>query len=403
MADSEGWDTASFEELAIEQPEQRKSISDTRLIILHQMLLAVRLVHSQKNYLRSRELNDHEKARDVIERRNVILQDLPSANILEDSPVYSDMQEAILTFVSLNMNLVHSRIYFVIGKHFEAFIEHQVVSKVVEHKRKYQGNVFSIDWQYDIVDQTAVFGRNVKHHRVFSGVLEAIKAHGLKQNCPLSYPRASVFLELNSKRLSAIPKTKESIKIHPHYTTEGNCKRNEVVYPKRPVVGEVKGEQIFLRRNVLKLRTAGGWYRHGMIIAEGSKPYRIANGKRLYAPFQASRLSVPTISSRRMDAFHPNMTPLDSVYLREASDFPARLGIEYAECVVGFYGREPVLKGYFIHKRYAFIVNELLRERDYFYAVISSNKLYESTMKVWHVLLRRIQQYIDIKKHLGME
>lgn len=80
------------------------------------------------------------------------------------------------------------------------------------------------------------------------------------------------------------------------------------------MLGLIKGIPIYPRKNPLK--TEGGWYREGREIkSPPAKPYRIVREKKLFAEFQTKPIEIDDITGKLMDAFHPNMTPRNSVYI----------------------------------------------------------------------------------------
>lgn len=419
MSDSEGWESASQENIQIDEKKRNKRMakSESKLFMLHKLLNIFSHFYRPVKYFISSELNEHEKYSDLIKGRNLIAHTI-TANTMD---VHSrSLCSTISHFFSLNINGIHSRIYFVVGKSvsisteqsaftdYSAFTEHQFGSKVVPHRNKYPGNVFSVDWDFRIEDQTVVFGKDVKEHSTFIEILAKIKKYFTNETKPQifrlapepCYLKESAFHNIDEERLKSIPKNKTALKLHPLYTSIGICSPKAIIYPQRPLIGQIGNDLIYLKANVHKLRTSNGWYRNGMIVKNDAKPCKKLGKLRLYAEFQTYPINIQGITMKRMDAFHPNMTPAGCAYICDTSGMCARLGIKHAESVVGFRMNKPVIRGCFVENQHIFVINESLREEEYYSRVIECNKLYENTLKDWHILIRQIKQYQRIKKEL---
>lgn len=425
MDSSESWEVASLDEFNFLKKEKKlkESIRDTRLKILHKMLLVIESMKKRRTYPVAGG-NEYEKLSYF--RRNVLEDSMPEIHgptaVFNGFYRFSDKQTStaeytfafdkeILFFVALNLHGIPCRIYFVIGSTVQAFHEYIMNGKVVEHTAKHNGNCFSIDFNGFLKDQTIVFSKNCAHHRAFKRVLEAIrnKINSLHSALGTSTPGSgsstpvSEFEEIDERRITAIPTNVNKIKIHPLYITEDMCTPTQFIYPKRPVLGLIKGIPIYPRKNLLKLKTEGGWYREGREIkSPPAKPYRIVREKKLFAEFQTKPIEIDDITGKLMDAFHPNMTPKNSVYIDYDSEICKELDIKYSDCLIGFKGKEMVIRGFFVNRNYCFLVNYFIKEREYYRSVDLAIRRYESALVEWKRLIAKARRFIDIKKRIGM-
>lgn len=368
------------------------------------------------------------------------------------------LANALGLFISLNRSGVPARIYFALDDGISAFVEHAFGNKVVEESRRFDGNVFSVSMDGLFLDQTVVFSKKCTYHRIFKKLLAlvgdackaiaksdtsadasmlfgesadadrksrvAVKNHSnaalingipignnAGRNAPANGHGASTmknpFERLDEERLIKVPTSIRRLKLHPLYMTEKMCKKNEFIYPKRPACGTVNGETVYLRARVQRLRSERGWYMLGRTIRPRmheapTKPYRIIAGRRLFAEFQTEPLAVREMTEGLMDAFHQNFTPQGCVYIDYPSEICQCAGIKHSDCLVGFRGREMLIRGFFIRKEDCFVVNELAREREYYRRIGAYNEEYEKTMRSWRSMLRRLDRYLKIREHVGI-
>ncbi|KAI0769954.1 hypothetical protein C8Q74DRAFT_1272317 [Fomes fomentarius] len=80
--------------------------------------------------------------------------------------------------------------------------------------------------------------------------------------------------ELQANQMTeAMPTTMAGFKDHPLYALARHLKRDEVVDP--PVeIGKFRGESVYLRGNVLQLKTAENWMRQGRTVVAGAQPLK---------------------------------------------------------------------------------------------------------------------------------
>lgn len=179
-----------------------------------------------------------------------------------------------------------------------------------------------------------------------------------------------------------MPRSVQDFKDHPIYSLERRLRRNEVIYPKRPIGKVPVGKQfagkanpvvdnVYRRSDVHIVRSADGWFRLGRQVKLGEQPLKrvklIRNNKPrgsdfefeggepdrevpLYAEFQTelyvpppinSDTSVPRNAFGNVDLYVPSMVPRGGFHIRhpEASRAARILGIDYANAVTGFHFR----------------------------------------------------------------
>nr|CCC50742.1 putative DNA-repair protein, fragment [Trypanosoma vivax Y486] len=74
-----------------------------------------------------------------------------------------------------------------------------------------------------------------------------------------------------------VPKTITALRKHPLFVVESALARFEGIYPKdcTTIVGQVKGQVVFKRFAVVRLRSRDGWLREGLSVVAGAEPYKV--------------------------------------------------------------------------------------------------------------------------------
>lgn len=404
MDSSEGWDSASMDYINVKETtkKQKTTIQMARLKILHQIMFSIKLLKRPRTYCTSKGINDFEIVSDCLSLKNrngKFLGMFTSVKSdIEDDYEFSHEDE-IVKFLSLNLNLIPCRLYFVLDKSISCFIEYVQNNVIVRNKNTYQGNVFSVDFNGYINDQTHVFSKNCVHYKFFSKILDKIKANVIAESTAIP----SAFSELDSTRIKAIPANVNKIKTHPLYIMEEVCSIREAIYPKRPICGYIKGSPVYPRSLLIRLRSESTWMREGKKIKKDAKPYRIFKDIKLYADFQTENIVVESlIPGKTMDAFHPNFTPIDCVYINYSSEIAKLFNIPYSDCKVKITHQGPVIQGFFVRKVDCYKINLLIKEAEYYNEIKRRIEDYEETIKSWKKFLAKLVKYCEIKNRIGM-
>ncbi|KAJ1973741.1 hypothetical protein H4R35_003957 [Dimargaris xerosporica] len=181
-----------------------------------------------------------------------------------------------------------------------------------------------------------------------------------------------------AKVAEAMPTSFAGIKGHPLFVLERHLKQTEVIYPRDPVLGRIRGEPVFPRTNVCLLRSCEHWFRHGRQVKADEEPLKHVSARRstrklaanandldsavsqhsygddssgtgqvpLFAEWQTQVYQPPPVADGQIsknryghvDLFVPGMLPAGAAHIpMEGVGTVARqLGIDYAPAVVGF-------------------------------------------------------------------
>ncbi|RPB24529.1 Rad4-domain-containing protein [Terfezia boudieri ATCC MYA-4762] len=251
--------------------------------------------------------------------------------------------------------------------------------------------------------------------------------------------------ELASKELGeGIPSSVADLKDHPLFALKRHLRRNQVIYPERPVGSVTTGigskaviETVYRRQDVKTVRSPMQWYRLGREIKTGEQPLKhitVRKRKRhgeageeddesgetgLYAIFQTEEYipppvadgMVPKNSFGNIDIYVPSMVPKGGIHVphKDAVRAAKIIGIDFAEAVTAFEhkGRQAsaVIKGVVIAEQYQAALYAVLG------AIISEKKEEDAekksleNMRLWKRFLlglrirERIEnEYGDVKE-----
>ncbi len=483
------WEEVSEILLQVEQPEIKKTQKRAKLKILHQILYLFDYLKQKRTYLKVESenifekynqiqnnrgkikyfsgifdlnMNENTEDQDEIKKKvkpeNIVNQIDKLKNMNENTKILEEREDEkiinikknIELFVNLVMNKINARIYFVINEKIESFIEYEINGRIVDHKKYYNGNIFSIDFNLRIIDQTAIFSKKSKYYKFFINILENIKKvihskeskyneyEGIsiikelnntnntnesvnnrnisnKLPCKHSNSLTGLFDKLDNERIKKIPINIDILKIHPLYVSDSTCGWNKYIYPKRPVYGKIGNENVYSRSLCKILKTERGWYMVGRslkleiknVCGKGEflkppKPFRIVNGKKLYAEFQTERITRKGLKKTTMEYFHEFFVPIDCSYVDCESAFCQRLDVECAECLVGFKRGEQIIKGVFVYKKDYEFVKNMYDDFSYYRAIDMFNARYDRVLKSWKAFLKKVKRYVEIRKYLGI-
>ena len=72
-----------------------------------------------------------------------------------------------------------------------------------------------------------------------------------------------------------MPTSIGGFKNHPLYALERHLKKFEVLHPKEPVLGSIRGEKIYPRQCIKTVATADSYRKQGREIIEGEQPIKM--------------------------------------------------------------------------------------------------------------------------------
>ena len=97
----------------------------------------------------------------------------------------------------------------------------------------------------------------------------------------------------------------EYVKGHPLYVLERHLLKYEALYPPNPLpVGNVKGENFYLRELVHVLHTKENWLKEGRVIKPDEVPYKLVKKTKRAAPVKKGR------NGQTLSFSGPAVTPL---------------------------------------------------------------------------------------------
>ncbi|MBW0486928.1 hypothetical protein O181_026643 [Austropuccinia psidii MF-1] len=230
--------------------------------------------------------------------------------------------------------------------------------------------------------------------------------------------------EMQKARITeAMPTTVIGFKDHPNFALERHLKREEALYPKKPI-GTFRGDSVFPRSSVVICKSAETYMREGKRIKGGETPLKMVkprivtiNRKReeellkmdgqeaalqgLYAEWQTELLIPPPIldgiiprnAYGNFDLFAPHMLPRGAKHLpyKGIAKTAKKLKVSYADAVVGFEFHKrraaPMIEGIIVPELEAEFVldaywtsEEALEEKEL-------QKLQERCLKRWKKLI----------------
>ncbi|KAL2241109.1 UNVERIFIED_CONTAM: DNA repair protein RAD4 [Sesamum indicum] len=177
-------------------------------------------------------------------------------------------------------------------------------------------------------------------------------------------------MELETRALTEpLPTNQQAYRNHQLYVIERWLNKNQVLYPKGPVLGFCSGHAVYPRTCVRTLRTKERWFREGLQVKAGEVPAKVLKrslkrGKEeaaddnnytdgdhqditaLYGRWQTEPLHlpravngiVPKNERGRVDVWSEKCLPPGTVHLRlpRVAAVAKRLDIDYAHAMVGF-------------------------------------------------------------------
>ncbi|KAG8836821.1 hypothetical protein FRC18_010627 [Serendipita sp. 400] len=243
--------------------------------------------------------------------------------------------------------------------------------------------------------------------------------------------------ELQSlQHLEGMPTSVGGFKDHPLYALERHLRRDEVIHPLHEI-GKFRGESVYPRTNVQRIRSAETWMREGKIIREGQQPLKrvvqrahTINGKRaleigradglsepatqgLYAEWQTEIFvpepvvngTVPKNNFGNINLFAPNMLPNGAVHIpiQGIAKVARQLGIDHAPAVTGFEFRKghanPIVNGIVVATENEELVVSAYWESEQAVQEAERVKRHERVVRRW----TRLVQGLRVRKRLTEE
>ena len=431
----ESWESASeFEYHAEERVALNERMQQNKMSLLRRMVGLVQAACAPRDCFVVGEVNEHEKVRRIrsgcagyegVAFEGAFL--CAGLRPGEISEVPEKIEESVAFFRNLLANRIKARLYFVLSKETDAFVEYFVGDHLVEHGAGCRGCVVSVDADLNIADQTAIFSTGPYHHKFFAKVLSAIQGrvaerrNDAREEYFPSNPAASnsgdalnhdtiihdtPFSRLDERRFKKVPENRHRLKVHPLYIAESMCRRNEAVFPKRTACGRVDGEPVYSRRHLKILRTEKGWWMLGRRLRrqEGApKPYRKVRDKRYYADFQTEPVVVSRLYDHPMEYFHENFVPAGCCYVNCKKAICDELDIKSAECVVGLRRGTRVIRGVFVSLADRDFLCRIIEDRNYYAELYSYIRVHERMQAEWRQFASRIGRFVEINESLGLQ
>ncbi|KAF7682968.1 DNA repair protein RAD4 [Astathelohania contejeani] len=319
----------------------------------------------------------------------------------------NEFEKNICLYHSMIDENIPVRIYFVIGKNIDTFIECYIMDGIIEHKNKYKDVVLGVDDAFNVSDQTYYFSNEMRRHGIFKQIIDELSfaINNIRENCMFNkYKKeTNIFQELDYARYRPIPTSLKKMKLHPLYTIESILSNNQAIFPLRGIKGVFKGEHVFPKTNIIKLETKNQLYKRGMKVIS-KKPFRKRNGIEYYASWQYEPIRIHSMSkdSQYMDYFHENFIPETCLYSEndESAVVAKLLRIEFKYCTVGFSNKHPVTQGIFIKKKDSFVFFNFLNEFIEICKVKDDVECRKMLFKNWAKLYKRVIRYLEIIKNL---
>ncbi|KAL0145734.1 hypothetical protein V8B55DRAFT_1464650 [Mucor lusitanicus] len=223
-----------------------------------------------------------------------------------------------------------------------------------------------------------------------------------------------------------MPSSIGGFKNHPVYALERHLLKYEVLYPKQPVLGSIRGEKIYPRANVKTVSTAETYRKLGKQIKEGEQPAKMVKAnvftlekKRIkeqakqeghdllvacygdwqtepFVPLPVVDGKLPKNAYGSIDLFTPDMLPLGAAHIpiKGIAKLARKLGIDYADAVVDFefvkMRAVPVMDGIIVAEQEKWVLLEAWEEHEQKEAVKAIAKQEKDVYIRWRKLIKSV-------------
>ncbi|ELQ74427.1 Nucleotide excision repair complex XPC-HR23B, subunit XPC/DPB11 [Trachipleistophora hominis] len=281
---------------------------------------------------------------------------------LEYRRLCASESDKIFIFKKLVFLGIPCKLYVIINDELEFALEVFMMEIIEKFKLSKTGLIFYIGVDGSLVNTTLLNSTKFKYFSIFASLIFEMKDilydHSFFRESRKRLIEQGVTLPMNFNEnaiFSAIPRSLKNMKYHPLYVIESIIKKNQIIFPKRPILGYFKGEPIFCRKNIQTLRSEKEWFKLGKKVV---KPiYKLVDGVKLYRKYDVEDLIIMDLEDKPMLYYHDNHVPKNCVYSKnELSVLVARLlDIRYSECIVGFRYKMPIFQGIFLLKEDALL------------------------------------------------
>ncbi|KAF8467598.1 Rad4-domain-containing protein [Russula ochroleuca] len=232
-----------------------------------------------------------------------------------------------------------------------------------------------------------------------------------------------------------MPTTMTGFKDHPFYVLERHLHRDQVISVDAHELGKFRGEPVYSRSQVLHLKAAENWMRHGRVVRAGEQPLKYvkqraatlnrrrelevrsevegANGggavmQGLYSEGQTEAYIPPPVIDGKIpknnfgniDLYTRSMLPAGAAYIphKGAAKIARQLGFDHAEAVTSFEFRKgkayPVISGIVVVAENEDIILEAYWEAEHAAAQKEQEKRQQAVLNRWTKLVHglRIRQ-----------
>lgn len=407
MSSSEDWEEAVFSDdkfIEIQKTERLKS-KTAKILLLHNVLKAINdITDFEIDIYTSQEISNEEHSFIRITLLNNYMKNIENL----ENPL-------ILYFKLLLYYKIPCRILCNINVDSYKFLEVNFYNEKISNKKLYKGNVLSLDCNFEFKNLSNIYSSDLKNQKIFEKLINELQMSKLTSKLAKEFSKLNIeamsseyFETDNDTKLKLIPKSSNRLKKHPLYIVESLLKENQIIHPKRPVLGYLKGEPIYYKKNVQNLKTEKQLYKNGQMIIS-DKPFRIINKNNekiyLYAKWQCDSIIKQGFGkSRFMDYFHENHKPIDCVYIKNdnAQILAKQLNISHKECLVGFSYKQPIIDGIFIKTEDAFFFCNALKEYNRNLDLDDEIENTYFVIELWKKLIKRVKKYEKIKKRIGI-
>lgn len=219
-----------------------------------------------------------------------------------------------------------------------------------------------------------------------------------------------------------IPTTISGVQKHPRYVLDRHVKKYEVIYPKKPVIGYVNDEPIYLRANICLLHTKDRWIRKMRKVLDDVAPVNAVRSKNgtdatvdLFGEWQTKDLvirpvvdgEVPRGEHGNVDLWTADHLPPGGVHINHAFARRAasRLGINYAPAMTGFELRRmrsvPKIEGVVVAIEHEVTVREVATKLKGLAEEREKEKEQLDALERWGKLLRSMNARDTVRRKYG--